>query len=134
MGPCLLETGRTFCRVAFSDFKPLRLAAGRGGGAAPLVPLAAGGEAGHIGCPGVPALGGQPLGAQALPVPSCVPWDPNPPTPHPNPRRYVEFSLQYIFGIGHTTAKAILVSTGVENKRTKVGAARTERSAQPPAG
>lgn len=35
-------------------------------------------------------------------------------------RRYVEFSLQYIFGIGHTTAKAILASTGVENKRTKV--------------
>ena len=34
--------------------------------------------------------------------------------------RYVEFSLQYIFGIGHTTAKAILASTGVENKRTKV--------------
>jgi hypothetical protein len=35
-------------------------------------------------------------------------------------QKYVEFSLQYIFGIGHTTAKAILVSTGVENKRTKV--------------
>ncbi|KAL4424054.1 hypothetical protein ABPG75_001355 [Micractinium tetrahymenae] len=34
-------------------------------------------------------------------------------------QKYVEFSLQYIFGIGHTTAKAILVSTGVENKRTK---------------
>jgi hypothetical protein len=35
-------------------------------------------------------------------------------------QKYVEFSLQYIFGIGHTTAKAILASTGVENKRTKV--------------
>ncbi|KAI7838811.1 hypothetical protein COHA_007426 [Chlorella ohadii] len=34
-------------------------------------------------------------------------------------QKYVEFSLQYIFGIGHTTAKAILASTGVENKRTK---------------
>lgn len=36
-------------------------------------------------------------------------------------QKYVEYSLQYIFGIGHTTAKAILASTGVENKRTKVG-------------
>lgn len=35
-------------------------------------------------------------------------------------QKYVEYSLQYIFGIGHTTAKAILVTTGVENKRTKV--------------
>ncbi|EFN52157.1 hypothetical protein CHLNCDRAFT_27099, partial [Chlorella variabilis] len=34
-------------------------------------------------------------------------------------QKYVEYSLQYIFGIGHTTAKAILVTTGVENKRTK---------------
>lgn len=25
--------------------------------------------------------------------------------------KYVEFSLQYIYGIGHTTAKAILVDT-----------------------
>jgi small subunit ribosomal protein S13 len=35
-------------------------------------------------------------------------------------QKYVEFSLQYIFGIGPTTAKSILVSTGIENKRTKV--------------
>ena len=35
-------------------------------------------------------------------------------------QKYVEFSLQYIFGIGPTTAKSILVSPGIENKRTKV--------------
>ncbi len=35
-------------------------------------------------------------------------------------QKYIEYSLQYVYGIGHTTAKAILVSTGVENKRTKV--------------
>lgn len=34
----------------------------------------------------------------------------------PNSKR-VEFSLQYIYGIGSTTAKQILVNTGVENKR-----------------
>lgn len=45
-------------------------------------------------------------------------------------QKYVEFSLQYIFGIGHTTAKAILVSTGVENKRTKVGGCRGTGAAQ----
>ena len=45
--------------------------------------------------------------------------------------RYVEFSLQYIFGIGHTTAKAILVSTGVENKRTKVGSCGMLRMSGP---
>ena len=26
-------------------------------------------------------------------------------------QKYVEFSLQYIYGIGHTTAKAIIAST-----------------------
>lgn len=36
----------------------------------------------------------------------------------PNQKR-IEFSLQYIYGVGHTTAKAILVETGVENKRTR---------------
>lgn len=36
----------------------------------------------------------------------------------PNAKR-VEYSLQYIFGIGHTTAKAILVDTGIDNKRTR---------------
>ncbi len=44
----------------------------------------------------------------------------------------MEFSLQYIYGIGHTTAKAILVSTGVENKRTKVGAGPPSRPASVP--
>lgn len=34
----------------------------------------------------------------------------------PNSKR-VEISLQYIYGIGSTTAKEILVNTGVENKR-----------------
>eukprot|EP00879_Flechtneria_rotunda_P000865 GHRR01000992.1.p1 GENE.GHRR01000992.1~~GHRR01000992.1.p1 ORF type:complete len:160 (+),score=47.32 GHRR01000992.1:114-593(+) len=34
----------------------------------------------------------------------------------PNSKK-VEVSLQYIYGIGSTTAKAILVNTGVENKR-----------------
>ncbi|KAF8069366.1 rpsM [Scenedesmus sp. PABB004] len=34
----------------------------------------------------------------------------------PNSKK-VEISLQYIFGIGSTTAKAILRDTGVENKR-----------------
>lgn len=43
-------------------------------------------------------------------------------------QKYVEFSLQYIFGIGPTSAKAILVSTGVENKRTKVRACRVPRA------
>jgi len=36
----------------------------------------------------------------------------------PNQKR-IEFSLQYIYGIGHTTAKAILVDSGIENKRTR---------------
>jgi small subunit ribosomal protein S13 len=36
----------------------------------------------------------------------------------PNQKR-IEFSLQYIYGIGHTTAKAILGETGIENKRTR---------------
>ncbi|KAL3137220.1 Plastid ribosomal protein S13 [Trebouxia sp. C0010 RCD-2024] len=36
----------------------------------------------------------------------------------PNQKR-IEYSLQYIFGVGHTTAKAILVETGIENKRTR---------------
>jgi small subunit ribosomal protein S13 len=36
----------------------------------------------------------------------------------PNAKR-VEFSLQYIYGIGPTTAKAILAETATENKRTK---------------
>lgn len=31
----------------------------------------------------------------------------------------IEFSLQYIYGIGHTTAKAILADTSIENKRTR---------------
>jgi len=35
----------------------------------------------------------------------------------PNSKR-IEISLQYIFGIGQTTAKAILRDTGVENKKT----------------
>eukprot|EP00887_Chlorella_sp_A99_P006831 scaffold2.g6831.t1 len=34
-------------------------------------------------------------------------------------QKHVEFSLQYIYGIGPTTAKAILVDTGIENKRTR---------------
>lgn len=36
----------------------------------------------------------------------------------PNQKK-IEFSLQYIYGIGHTTAKAILVDSGIENKRTR---------------
>ncbi|CAL8462336.1 g1869 [Coccomyxa elongata] len=36
----------------------------------------------------------------------------------PNQKR-IEYSLQYVFGIGHTTAKAILSETGIENKRTR---------------
>ncbi|CAK0752387.1 ribosomal 40S subunit protein S13 [Coccomyxa viridis] len=36
----------------------------------------------------------------------------------PNAKR-IEFSLQYVFGVGHTTAKAILADTGIENKRTR---------------
>lgn len=35
----------------------------------------------------------------------------------PNSKR-IEISLQYIFGIGSTTAKQILVASGVENKKT----------------
>ena len=35
----------------------------------------------------------------------------------PNSKR-VEISLQYIYGIGQTTAKSILRDTGVENKKT----------------
>ncbi|GAB4815064.1 hypothetical protein N2152v2_002110 [Parachlorella kessleri] len=34
-------------------------------------------------------------------------------------QKFVEFSLQYIYGIGHTTAKAIVASTGIQNKRVK---------------
>lgn len=34
-------------------------------------------------------------------------------------QKYIEFSLQYVYGIGHTTSKAILAASGVENKRTK---------------
>jgi len=34
-------------------------------------------------------------------------------------QKNIEFSLQYIYGIGHTTAKAILTDTGIENKRTR---------------
>ncbi|KFM22766.1 30S ribosomal protein S13, chloroplastic [Auxenochlorella protothecoides] len=33
-------------------------------------------------------------------------------------QKYIEYSLQYVYGIGHTTAKAILAST-VPNKRTR---------------
>lgn len=33
--------------------------------------------------------------------------------------KYVEYSLQYIYGIGPTTAKAIIRDTGVDNKRTR---------------
>ncbi|KAK9842549.1 hypothetical protein WJX81_005528 [Elliptochloris bilobata] len=33
-------------------------------------------------------------------------------------KKMIEFSLQYVYGIGHTTAKAILAETGIENKRT----------------
>ena len=36
----------------------------------------------------------------------------------PNAKR-VEASLQYIFGVGPTTAKAILSDTGIDNKRTR---------------
>lgn len=36
----------------------------------------------------------------------------------PNAKR-VEYSLQYIFGIGPTTAKAIMSDTGIDNKRTR---------------
>ena len=36
----------------------------------------------------------------------------------PNAKR-VEASLQYIFGVGPTTAKAILTDTNIENKRTR---------------
>ncbi|CAL5227642.1 g10648 [Coccomyxa viridis] len=36
----------------------------------------------------------------------------------PNAKR-IEFSLRYVYGIGHTTAKAILADTGIENKRTR---------------
>lgn len=36
----------------------------------------------------------------------------------PNQKR-IEYSLQYIFGIGPTTAKAILAETAIENKRTR---------------
>lgn len=32
--------------------------------------------------------------------------------------KLIEYSLQYIFGVGATTAKKILVDSGVENKRT----------------
>eukprot|EP00197_Chlamydomonas_leiostraca_P003042 CAMPEP_0202868034 /NCGR_PEP_ID=MMETSP1391-20130828/10020_1 /ASSEMBLY_ACC=CAM_ASM_000867 /TAXON_ID=1034604 /ORGANISM="Chlamydomonas leiostraca, Strain SAG 11-49" /LENGTH=159 /DNA_ID=CAMNT_0049548133 /DNA_START=46 /DNA_END=525 /DNA_ORIENTATION=+ len=35
----------------------------------------------------------------------------------PNSKR-IEISLQYIYGIGQTTAKQILISTGLENKKT----------------
>ncbi|KAL6784574.1 PRPS13 [Auxenochlorella protothecoides x Auxenochlorella symbiontica] len=34
-------------------------------------------------------------------------------------QKYIEYSLQYVYGIGHTTAKAILASTEVPNKRTR---------------
>merc|ERR1711924_391617 len=33
-------------------------------------------------------------------------------------KKRIEFSLQYVYGIGHTTAKKILANTKVENKRT----------------
>ncbi|KAK9842876.1 hypothetical protein WJX74_003800 [Apatococcus lobatus] len=36
----------------------------------------------------------------------------------PNQKR-IEYSLQYIFGIGHPTAIQILSDTGIENKRTR---------------
>jgi small subunit ribosomal protein S13 len=36
----------------------------------------------------------------------------------PNAKR-VEFSLQYIYGVGPTLAKSILAATGIENKRTR---------------
>lgn len=36
----------------------------------------------------------------------------------PNAKR-VEFSLQYIYGVGPTIAKSILANTGIENKRTR---------------
>lgn len=36
----------------------------------------------------------------------------------PNQKR-IEYSLQYIYGVGHTTAKAILADTAIENKRTR---------------
>merc|ERR1712159_196347 len=32
--------------------------------------------------------------------------------------KLIEYSLQYIYGIGNTTAKNILKKTGMENKRT----------------
>merc|ERR1712159_52191 len=32
--------------------------------------------------------------------------------------KFIEYSLQYIYGIGHVTAKHILANAGVENKRT----------------
>jgi len=34
-------------------------------------------------------------------------------------QKHIEFSLQYIYGIGHTTAKVILADTAIENKRTR---------------
>jgi small subunit ribosomal protein S13 len=36
----------------------------------------------------------------------------------PNAKR-VEFSLQYIYGVGPTIAKSILAKAGIENKRTR---------------
>lgn len=36
----------------------------------------------------------------------------------PNQKR-IEYALQYIYGVGPTTARAILVDTSVENKRTR---------------
>eukprot|EP00899_Mesostigma_viride_P009661 jgi/Mesvir1/18697/Mv17183-RA.1 len=36
----------------------------------------------------------------------------------PNNKR-IEFALQYIYGVGPTTAKAILAETNIENKRTR---------------
>merc|ERR1711937_179543 len=32
--------------------------------------------------------------------------------------KLIEYSLQYIYGVGHSTAKQILSNTGIENKRT----------------
>lgn len=34
-------------------------------------------------------------------------------------QKYLEFSLQYIYGVGHTTSKAIIAATGIENKRVR---------------
>lgn len=33
-------------------------------------------------------------------------------------KKRIEFSLQYIYGVARTTAKKILLNSGVENKRT----------------